>query len=58
MGHKDDHRRGSAAKAALAELNVHRKVADLEVIYSGWVLKKKKKKMQGYAKRYLVLTSD
>ena len=28
------------------------------VVHSGWVLKKKKKKIQGYAKRWFVLTSD
>ncbi|WFC94118.1 Oxysterol-binding protein 3 [Malassezia brasiliensis] len=28
------------------------------VLYSGWVLKKKKKKIQGYAKRWLVLLQD
>ncbi|WFD29680.1 Oxysterol-binding protein 3 [Malassezia sp. CBS 17886] len=29
-----------------------------KAIHSGWVLKKKKKKMQGYAKRWLVLRED
>lgn len=33
-------------------------VKDLDVLHSGWVLKKKRKKMQGYAKRFLVLTTD
>ncbi|WFD35660.1 Oxysterol-binding protein 3 [Malassezia cuniculi] len=28
------------------------------LIHSGWVLKKKKKKMQGYAKRWLMLSKD
>lgn len=36
----------------------HMKVKDLDVLHSGWVLKKKRKKMQGYAKRFLVLTRD
>ncbi|CAD6888373.1 unnamed protein product [Tilletia controversa] len=35
-----------------------RKLQDLDVIHEGWVLKKKRKKMQGYAKRYLVLTRE
>ncbi|UZJ54653.1 hypothetical protein CBS101457_003973 [Exobasidium rhododendri] len=36
----------------------HQMVADLDVVHAGWVLKKKRKKMQGYAKRYLILTSE
>jgi len=35
-----------------------RRIQDLDVVHSGWVLKKKRKKMQGYAKRYLALTKD
>ncbi|KAK0565248.1 Oxysterol-binding protein 3 [Tilletia horrida] len=35
-----------------------RKIQDLDIIHEGWVLKKKRKKMQGYAKRYLALTKD
>lgn len=36
----------------------HMKISDLDILHSGWVLKKKRKKMQGYAKRFLVLTRD
>ncbi|KAK0525818.1 Oxysterol-binding protein 3 [Tilletia horrida] len=35
-----------------------RRVQDLDIVHQGWVLKKKRKKMQGYAKRYLVLTRE
>lgn len=33
-------------------------ISDLDTLHQGWVLKKKRKKMQGYAKRYLVLTRE
>ncbi|CEH14171.1 Oxysterol-binding protein [Ceraceosorus bombacis] len=33
-------------------------VKELDVLHEGWVLKKKRKKMQGYAKRYLILTKQ
>ncbi len=33
-------------------------VQGLNVLHEGWVLKKKRKKMQGYAKRYLILTKE
>ena len=36
----------------------NRKIEELDVVYSGWILKKKRKKMQGYAKRFLVLTNE
>ncbi|SNX82500.1 related to OSH3 - Member of oxysterol-binding protein family [Melanopsichium pennsylvanicum] len=36
----------------------NRKIDELDVVCSGWILKKKRKKMQGYAKRFLVLTSQ
>ncbi|CAO1629669.1 unnamed protein product [Sympodiomycopsis kandeliae] len=29
-----------------------------DIVHSGWVLKKKRKKMQGYAKRFLILTKQ
>ncbi|KAE8215535.1 hypothetical protein CF327_g1207 [Tilletia walkeri] len=35
-----------------------RRIQDLDVVHEGWVLKKKRKKMQGYAKRYLALTRE
>ncbi|PWZ03115.1 hypothetical protein BCV70DRAFT_197348 [Testicularia cyperi] len=54
MGASD--RRGSAAQRGFGQDS--RKIEDLEVVHSGWVLKKKRKKMQGYAKRFLVLTNE
>ncbi|GAC72658.1 oxysterol-binding protein [Moesziomyces antarcticus T-34] len=36
----------------------NRKIDELDVVHSGWILKKKRKKMQGYAKRFLVLTNE
>ncbi|PWN47061.1 hypothetical protein IE53DRAFT_371781 [Violaceomyces palustris] len=38
--------------------NPGKSVDQLQIVFSGWVLKKKRKKMQGYAKRYLILTSQ
>ncbi|GAC97147.1 likely oxysterol-binding protein [Pseudozyma hubeiensis SY62] len=55
MGGKDD-RKSSRPQRGFPVDN--RKIDELDVVYSGWILKKKRKKMQGYAKRFLVLTNE
>ncbi|SJX61195.1 related to OSH3-Member of oxysterol-binding protein family [Sporisorium reilianum f. sp. reilianum] len=55
MGAKDE-RKASRPQRGFPVDN--RKIDELDVVYSGWILKKKRKKMQGYAKRFLVLTNE
>ncbi|CDS00049.1 related to OSH3-Member of oxysterol-binding protein family [Sporisorium scitamineum] len=55
MGGKDE-RKSSRPQRGFPVDN--RKIDELDVVYSGWILKKKRKKMQGYAKRFLVLTNE
>lgn len=54
MGGHD--RKASSAQRGFSQDN--KSIDQLDVVHSGWVLKKKRKKMQGYAKRFLVLTSE
>ncbi|KDN52515.1 hypothetical protein K437DRAFT_254097 [Tilletiaria anomala UBC 951] len=42
----------------LNKSNSQADIKSLNILHEGWVLKKKRKKMQGYAKRYLILTKE
>ncbi|KIK71255.1 hypothetical protein GYMLUDRAFT_33393 [Collybiopsis luxurians FD-317 M1] len=52
----DDHKPSYAA--ARASLNLSLPISGLSPIQEGWILKKRRKKMQGFARRYFLLYSS
>ncbi|EPQ30233.1 uncharacterized protein PFL1_02349 [Pseudozyma flocculosa PF-1] len=55
MGGKSE---AKAAQTAQRGSSDRQAIQDLQTVCTGWVLKKKRKKMQGYAKRFLALTNE